>query len=119
MNRNLVLAIILIAAPLAAQDFPQGIPFRMAGMDKQAIVTREANGIPHVFALTKHDLYFADGWLHASDRFFQMDTLRHIGSGTFAEMVGTPALSTDVQLRTFGLRRAAEASLAVQSATTK
>ncbi|MDQ6803123.1 MAG: penicillin acylase family protein [Acidobacteriota bacterium] len=89
---------------------------KLAGMDQPGMVTREANGIPHVFALNMHDAIFLNGWLHAQDRLFQMDTTRRIASGTLGEVLGSAALSNDVQLRTFGVRRAAEASLAVYSA---
>ena len=55
------------------------------------------------------------GYVHARDRFFQMDLLRRTFSGTLAELVGPPALPSDVQLRTLGLRRGAEASWATIS----
>ena len=48
-----------------------------------------------------------------------MDVLRHTFSGTLAEMVGTAGLASDVQLRTLGLRRAAEASLPAISRETR
>lgn len=50
------------------------------------------------------------GYAHARDRMFQMDYLRRVASGTLAELAGPAALSSDVQLRTLGLRRAAWAS---------
>src|SRR5207247_6359534 len=59
----------------------------------------------------EHDLYFMQGWVHAGDRLFQMDYHRRLASRTLAERVGTAALTTDVQLRTLGLRRGAERSL--------
>ncbi len=112
-------AILAFALTTAAQDLPNGKMTRLPGMQLPGMVTREANGIPHVFALTKHDLLFLNGWLHAQDRLFQMDTSRRIASGTLGELLGSPAISNDVQLRTLGLRRAAEASLAVFSQPAK
>jgi penicillin G amidase len=53
--------------------------------------------------------------VHAEDRLFQMDLIRRQASGTLAEMLGPGALASDVELRTLGLRRGAEASLAVLS----
>lgn len=76
-----------------------------------AQIAREANGIPHIFAQTEHDLYFLQGWVHAEDRLFQMDVTRRSVGGTLAELFGLGALSTDVQARTIGLGRAAELSL--------
>ena len=116
MHRSLGLAFVLCAVSLSAQDLPIGQMTQLAGMQKPGMVIREANGIPHVFALNLHDALFLNGWLHAQDRLFQMDTNRRIASGTLGEVLGSGALSNDVQLRTFGLRRAAEASLAVYGA---
>lgn len=113
MKRALLIAVLLLVAlPLAAQIDPvNGKLTKLPGMLQPGMITREASGIPHIFAFNAPDMHFLNGWVHAQDRLWQMDTLRHIASGTMAELVGTPGLSTDVQLRTFGLRRAAEASL--------
>ena len=113
MKRSLVALIVLflIALPVVADDLQDGRLGKLPGMLLPGRVTREANGIPHVFAFNRHDLYFLNGWMHANDRLFQMDTSRRIASGTLGELLGSPALSNDVQLRTLGLRRAAEATL--------
>jgi penicillin G amidase len=119
MHRSLSLTFVLCALSLSAQDLPIGRMTQLAGMNQPGMVIREANGIPHVLALNTHDAWFLNGWLHAQDRLFQMDTTRRIASGTLGEVLGSAALSNDVQLRTFGLRRAAEASFAAYSADTK
>src|ERR1700687_5300598 len=119
MRRFLGLAFVLCAVSLSAQDLPIGRMTKLAGMDQPGMVIREANGIPHVFSLNIHDAVFLNGWLHAQDRLFQMDTNRRIASGTLGEVLGSAALTNDVQLRTFGVRRAAEASLAVYGADAK
>ncbi|HTG36387.1 MAG TPA: penicillin acylase family protein [Thermoanaerobaculia bacterium] len=80
---------------------------------------RDTYSIPHIFGSTDRDVLYALGRAHARDRFFQMDVLRHTFSGTLAEMVGTAGLASDVQLRTLGLRRAAEASLPAISRETR
>ena len=111
MNRSFGLAILLTAFSLSAQDLPIGRMTQLSGMQQPGMLIREANGIPHVFALNTHDAWFLNGWLHAQDRLFQMDTNRRIASGTLGEVLGSAALSNDVQLRTLGIRRAAEATL--------
>ena len=111
MKRSVTLALLLLAAPLFAQTLPIGRMVQLPGMQQKGMVIRELNGIPHVFALNTHDAWFLNGWLHAQDRLFQMDTSRRTASGTLAELLGSAALPTDVQLRTLGLRRAAEATL--------
>lgn len=118
MKRTLValIALSFVVLPAVAADLQDGRLTRLPGMLLPGMVTREANGIPHVFAFNRHDLYFLNGWMHANDRLFQMDTSRRIASGTLGELLGSPALSNDVQLRTLGLRRAAEATLPTLSA---
>ena len=90
-------------------------PLDVPGLEQPASVVRDSLGIPHVFAQSDHDAYFLVGWLHAQDRLFQMDQSRRQASGRLAELLGSAALPTDVQLRTLGLRRAAEKSLAALS----
>lgn len=75
----------------------------------------DAEGVPVVRAQNDFDAAFLVGWAHARDRFWQMDRLRRVGSGTLAELLGPAALANDVQLRTLGLRRAAWESWAAAS----
>jgi penicillin amidase len=99
------LLLVLIALPLAAQAPPF---VRHPGMRLPGQIVRDVNGIAHIRAFTDHDAVFLNGWVHAEDRLFQMDENRRTASGTLAELVGSPALPTDVQLRVLGLRRAAQ-----------
>src|SRR5205823_14611666 len=69
------------------------------------------SGIPHITASTPHDLFMAQGYVHAQDRLFQMDFARRYASGRIAEVAGADALDSDKFNRTIGLRRAAEAEL--------
>jgi penicillin G amidase len=78
------------------------------GLSGPVRIVRTTEGIPHISAPTERDAWFGQGWVHAQDRLFQMDYLRRVGSGTVAELLGPDALPSDVQLRTLGLRRAAE-----------
>jgi penicillin amidase len=103
----------LMAAP------PGSSPIRLPGLKAAAEVTRDVHGIAHVRAGNDEDMYFLQGWVHAQDRLFQMDTARRLASGTLAELLGPAALPSDVELRTIGIRRAAERSLAVISPETR
>jgi penicillin amidase len=98
--------------PLAAS----AAPVQVLGLHGPAEIVRDRAGIPHLRAGDEHDLFLLQGWVHAQDRFFQMDVSRRRASGTLSELLGRGALSGDVQLRTFGLRRAAERSLPLLSA---
>lgn len=83
----------------------------LSGLQDDVQVVRDRFGVPHIFAKNDPDVYFMMGFLHAQDRFFQMDFNRRQASGTLAELLGpgpsNQVLAGDVQLRTIGLRRAA------------
>jgi penicillin amidase len=99
----LVVAGSLVAAPAAAITVGE------------ATVERGELGIPRIVAESDYDAMYAIGFVHAQDRLFQMDFNRRLFSGRVSELVGSAALPQDIQLRTLGLRRAAEASWPVQS----
>jgi penicillin amidase len=85
------------------------------GVRAPARIVRDDLGIPHVFAASEADVVFLQGVVQARDRLFQMDVIRRQAEGTLAELLGPSAVPSDVQLRTFGLRRAAEQSLEIIS----
>jgi penicillin amidase len=113
-TRSLAFAVVAVlsAAGAPARAAP---PERLPGLHEAASVVRDGAGIAHVFAGDEHDLFFLQGWVHAEDRLFQLDVTRRRASGTLAELLGPAALPGDVQLRTFGLRRAAALSLPLLS----
>jgi len=114
----LTAAFALSGAAFAA-DHASGTAERLAGLRHAATITVDDEGVAHVRARNEHDLYFMQGWVHARERLFQMDYNRRLASGTLAELVGTAALASDVQLRTIGLRRAAQRSYDAASASTR
>jgi penicillin amidase len=103
----------LAVTPAVADDAGEVLGTFAVG---NATVERMVNNIPRITADNDYDIIFANGYLHAMDRLFQMDLTRRQASGTMAEVMGEGALGSDVQFRTFGLRRAAQASLATISA---
>jgi penicillin G amidase len=84
-----------------------------------AQVWRDTFGIAHIQASNEHDLFFLQGYVHAQDRLFQMDTARRQASGTLAELLGPAAMESDVNLRTLGIRRAAARSVPLLSPRTR
>ncbi|WKZ49202.1 MAG: penicillin acylase family protein [Anaerolineales bacterium] len=93
---------------VAPKSFPQiDGTIQLEGLDGPVDIYRDHMGIPHIYATTAHDLFFAQGYVHAQDRFWQMDFWRHIGSGRLAEMFSSQA-DTDAFLRTLGWRVTAE-----------
>jgi penicillin amidase len=102
--------VLLLPATAAAQPEPRGAVVRLAGLDAPARIARDVDGVPHLRTVGERDLWFLQGWVHASDRLFQMDLTRRQASGTLAEVLGPAALPGDVELRTLGLRRSAARS---------
>lgn len=79
-----------------------------AGLNAKVTVLRDARGIPTIEADDSHDLFFAQGYVHAQDRFWEMDFRRHVTSGRLSELFGASQLPTDKFLRTLGWRKVAE-----------
>jgi len=92
---------------------------RIDGLKAPIELLRDAYGIPHIRAQSIEDAYFGLGFAHAQDRLWQMEMNRRIAAGRVAEVVGEKGLDTDRFLRTLGVRRAAEASLATLDAGTR
>lgn len=80
---------------------------RVGGLQEEATVVRDSWGIPHIYASSAHDLFFAQGYVHAQDRFWQMEFWRRIGSGRLSEILGESALEQDRFIRTVGWHRTA------------
>jgi penicillin amidase len=110
----LILAIVIAAVvPLTIRrSFPNvDGNFKLSGLQGPVEIYRDANGVPQIYATTTHDLFMAQGYVHAQDRFWQMDFWRHIGAGRLAEMFGQSQLDTDRFLRTLGWARVAQQEL--------
>ncbi|MGZ8437795.1 MAG: penicillin acylase family protein [Candidatus Limnocylindrales bacterium] len=84
---------------------------RVPGLGTSVTVVRGAAGIAHITADTPHDLFFAQGYVHASERMWQMEVWRHISAGRLAELFGESELDTDRFIRTLGWRVAAQRDL--------
>ena len=91
----------------------------LTGLDGDVEVVRDANGIPQIYADNPSDLFAAQGYVHAQDRFFEMDFRRHVTSGRLSELFGKQALETDKFVRTLGWRRVAEKELGLLSPTSR
>lgn len=83
----------------------------LVGLDQDVDVYRDAYGVPTIVASTSADLFRAQGYVHAQDRFWEMDLRRHVTAGRVAELLGAEALDTDRFIRTLGWRRVAEVEL--------
>ncbi|HXD30037.1 MAG TPA: penicillin acylase family protein [Pyrinomonadaceae bacterium] len=92
---------------------------QVPGLQDQVTVRRDERGIPYIEAKNHHDLYFAQGYVTASDRLWQMDLFRRNGRGQLAEIFGAAVLEEDKRHRTFGFAQVAEAEAAGASAQVK
>lgn len=84
----------------------------VAGLRDRVTVRRDERGIPYIEAKNDDDLYFAQGYVTASDRLWQMDLWRRIIRGELAEIVGQRALGSDKLHRTFCFGRVIDATAA-------
>jgi penicillin G amidase len=80
----------------------------LVGLTEPVRVIQDSFGVPHVYGSTLDDLLFAQGYITASKRLFQMHTLRLAASGRLGELLGPGSVSGDVLLRTLKLRDTAE-----------
>jgi penicillin G amidase len=87
----------------------------VSGLSAPVTVTRDGHGIPTIAAATLEDLFFAQGYVTAQDRLWQMDILRRFAAGDLAEIIGPAVLEHDRQQRIFGLRVAARKAIEVAS----
>ena len=114
-----VVALLLLAALLAVihlvrQPFPQTTgTIEVPGLASEVEVVRDEHGIPQVYADSLEDLMRAQGYVHAQERFFEMDVRRHATAGRLAELFGEDAVDQDAYVRTMGWRRVAEQELAL------
>jgi penicillin amidase len=79
----------------------------LPGLEGSVEVLRDRFGVPQVFAESEWDLFFAQGYVHAQDRFFQMELGRRAGHGRLSELIGGSALEFDLLSRTIGFGRIA------------
>ncbi|WP_020575956.1 penicillin acylase family protein [Actinopolymorpha alba] len=91
----------------------------LAGLGSQALVRRDASGVPQISAGSPEDLFRAQGYVHAQDRFYEMDFGRHLTSGRLAEWFGPSMVETDAFVRTLGWRRVASQEYPRLSAQTR
>lgn len=80
------------------------------GLTDEVTIYRDEMGVPHIYASNDADAYFAQGYVTAQDRFWQMEWWRHQGQGRLAEIIGEAGIPFDEFIRTAGWNRMAEES---------
>ncbi|MCX2968168.1 MULTISPECIES: penicillin acylase family protein [Streptomyces] len=90
-------------------SFPQTTgSVKIDGLSGTVEVKRDERGIPQIYAADAEDLFMAQGFVHAQDRFWEMDVRRHTTAGRLSELFGESQVRTDAFLRTLGWRHVAE-----------
>ena len=115
----LLLAVLVLLAAAAAYAYyvaHSALPqldgqAAIAGLEAPVTVTRDTHGVPTIEAASLNDLFFAQGYVTAQDRLWQMDVMRRFGSGELSEIFGEPLVKLDREQRILGLRAAAAKSL--------
>ena len=108
-----MVVIALIAAGFVAWTIQRSFPqmdgtIAVTGLAEDVTVQRDVLGIPTITAGDTHDLFYAQGYVHAQDRFWEMDFRRHVTAGRVSELFGESQLGTDKFLRTLGWHAIAE-----------
>jgi penicillin amidase len=109
----------IVATLVTVRGLPQTTgTIRIPALHGPVTVARDRYGIIQITADDPHDLFLAQGYVHAQERMWQMELSRRIGAGRLAELFGESALDTDRYVRTLGFRPAAERDLAALSPAT-
>ncbi len=107
----------LYLANVVRGPFPQTDgTLQLQGLQDTVQVYRDAFGIPQIYATNADDLFFAQGYVHAQDRFWQMEFWRHVSAGRLSEIAGEALIESDTFIRTMGWNRLAAKTLAAYEA---
>src|SRR5436305_9134026 len=93
-----------LALALACTGWLSAETVQVPGLEKKVEILRDRWGVPHIYASTVHDLFFAQGYITAKDRLFQIDLWRRAGTGKLAEVLGTSAIERDKMARAVNFR---------------
>ncbi|MDP8923488.1 MAG: penicillin acylase family protein, partial [Chloroflexota bacterium] len=113
-----------MATRITREDLQAAIPnlegtVKLAGLKGSVDVVRDQLGVPHIRAGSLHDGFFAQGFVHAQDRLWQMEYDRRRAAGRWAEYVGPSGVDQDVLMRRLGLVASAKADYAAVNAETR
>ncbi len=114
---GVVILLVVIASVgayyVTRQPFPETDGFlTVPGLKEEVHIFRDEYGIPNIYANNQDDLFFAQGYVHAQDRFWQMELWRHMGQGRLSEIAGAATIDVDKSIRTIGFNRMAETAVA-------
>ncbi len=111
---------LALAYYLAARSLPDyGASWALEGLTAETEIQRDEFAVPHIFASTDPDAFFALGWAHAEDRLWQMELQRRTAQGRLAELFGPEALPLDRSMRALDLAALARDAVRAQREETR
>lgn len=111
----LVGGVLAVRRPLPQTDGT----LHLTGLSDKVEVLRDDHGIPQLYAENATDLFYAQGFVQAQDRFYEMDFRRHVTAGRISELLGQSTVATDMYIRTMGWRRVAAQEYALLEPATR
>ena len=112
--------VLLVGVGVVRRSWPETSgTIEISGLEGEVEVLRDQHGIPQIYADSMHDLALAQGFVHAQERFFEMDVRRHATAGRLSELFGEDALESDRVVRTLGWRQVAERELTLLDPRTR
>src|ERR1700737_1109435 len=124
-----LLLIAIVAAALGALAWMDSVArsalpqldgrVKVSGLSARVTVVRDGHGVPTIDAASFGDLFFAQGYVTAQDRLWQMDMMRRFAGGEISELLGEEFVKHDREQRILGLRVAAQKAVEVASATNR
>ena len=115
----LAVAGISLAYYFASRSLPDyNADYALAGLDGGVEIVRDTADVPHIFAGSDRDVFFALGFAHAQDRLWQMTLMRRTVQGRLSELFGERTLAVDEMMRRLDLYSIASRSVAAQDAQT-
>lgn len=115
-----LIAVSILLLIITSSTLPNfGKTYTLNALNSDVKIERESSGMVHIYAQTDRDMFFAQGFVAAQERLFQMELNKRIGRGTLAEMVGITGIEIDRFSRTVGFSSAANRTLHAMSKRTK
>ena len=108
-----------LAALVARRSLPQvSGQMRLSGLNDNVEILRDRWGVPHIYAQDRQDALFAQGFVHAQDRLWQMELQRRAATGRLSEIFGHRTLNIDRVFRRLGFHRSAQREIDAQASGT-
>ncbi len=114
-----VLSVVLSLLRYRSNSFQRGGELALKGLTDSVKVLRDEKGMAYIYAANSHDAFYAQGFVTAQDRLFQMELTKLFATGRISELAGEGGRETDVRMRTLGFHRNAKKHAGILSKKTR